>query len=198
MNPFSRALNVLTQPRVELTRAAAEPTNSAAVIGGYAAIFAALPFIGRLLSDIIDHSTNLGSWLGYTIGLCLLLFLLRDLGVPILVGLLAGALAPNFGGMRNPTGAMKLVMYAGTPVWLMTLVGALLGFAVPVLGVILVLIGFGYAGFLLYLGCRPLLAVPDAQAPAVAGILTAVWLVLYFVVAAILVRILYGAGYGII
>jgi hypothetical protein len=198
MNLVARTLNILTQPKPELARAAAEPLNSAAVIAGYAAILAALPALGTLLSGIISS----GSYLGYTIGtllvLALVFYFIRDLGITILMGIIAAALAPNFGGMSNKDGAMKLVCYAATPIWIASFIGALLSFAVPQLGIILVVLGFGYAGYLLYLGCRPLLGVPDNQAPAVAGILTVIWLVLYFLVAAVFVRIFLGGGYGLI
>jgi hypothetical protein len=198
MSFVTRAINVLTQPKAELYRAAAEPATTGGLIGGYAALLAALPALGRLLSDIIESGSYLSTYIGKILGLSLLLYIVRDLGLAVLMGFIAAALAPNFGGFNNQLGAMKLALYAATPIWLTSFIGGLLSFAVPELGAILVVIGFGYAGYLLYVGCRPLLGVPDAQAPAVAGILTIIWLVLYFVVAAIFVRIFWGSGYSLI
>jgi hypothetical protein len=193
MNFVTRAINVLAQPKLELHRAAAEPATTSSLILGYALLLAALPAVGNLLGTLLFAGSYLGSWIAWTLVESLFLFLLRDLGLTILIGVIAAALAPNFGGQNNKVGGMKLAVYAATPIWLVSALGALL--PNETLYYLLLIIGFGYAAYLVYVGCRPLLAIPDAQAPAVAGIITVIWLVLYILIGALLSRIVYSGTY---
>jgi hypothetical protein len=133
-----------------------------------------------------------GAALSYLIGptlvMAVLLYALRDLGLTLLIGIILAALAPNFGGQNNKMGGMKLAVYAATPIWIAGLLAGVLGFLGGVV-YLLLLLAFAFAGYLIYLGCRPLLGVPEKQAPVVAGITAVIWLVLYFVVEQIVSRI---------
>lgn len=193
MNFVTRAINILAQPKAELQRAAVEPATTASLITGYALLLAALPAVGNLLGTLLFAGPYLGDRIVWTLVESILLFLLRDLGLTLLIGVIATALAPNFGGQANKVGGMKLAVYAATPIWLMSFLASLL--PNETLHYLLLIIGFAYAGYLLFLGCRPFLAVPDAQAPAVAGILAIIWLVAYILVGTILSRIVYSGSY---
>lgn len=192
MNFVQRAIGVVTQPKTELPRAAAEPATNGSLIGGYAAILAALPAIGALLGMLLAAGRMLGYVIGSFLVSAILIYLLRDLGVTILVGVILAALAPNFGGQANKINAMKLAVYAATPIWIMGFLAGLLVFGGPALSYLLTFLAFGYAGYLIYLGCRPMLGVPDNQAPAVAGVTTVIWLVLYIIVQVIVQQIAVG------
>lgn len=199
MNFVSRATGVLTAPQTELPRAAAEPATTGGLVGGYAAILAALPSIGGLLGGLIFAGGLIFYAMGSLIAGLLLTYALRDLGLTIGVGIALAALAPAFGGQRNSVGAMKLAVYAATPIWIAGFIAGLLPFTLGGIGMILVIVGFAYAGYIIYLGAQPLLGVPAAQAPAVAGIATIGWLVLYFVVQMIVLNLIIGsmfAGFG--
>lgn len=202
MNFVQRAIGVLSKPQVELPRAAAEPATTGGLIGGYAAILAALPAIGIFFATLltVGRYGGLGAMIGPVLLLILLTYALRDLGLTILVGLAAPALAPSLGGQKNAIGGMKLAVYAATPIWVAGFVGALLGALAGALYWLLLIAGFGYAGYIIFLACRPLLGVPEQQAPAFAGILTVGWLVLFVVtemiVSNIFISMMFRGSYG--
>lgn len=195
MNFVTRAINLITQPKAELSRASAEPATIGGLVFGYALILAALPAIGSLLSSIIHSGGGMSDWIVRELIFSVLMFVVRDLGLTILIGIIAAALAPNFGGRKDNVSGVKMAVYAATPIWLLAFLGALLVPIVPELNYLFLIIGFGYAGFLIYLSCGPMLGVPEAQAPAFTGVVTIIWLVLYFLVNALLTRIIYSGFY---
>lgn len=203
MNPISRAIAVLTAPGPTANKAAGEPATTQGLIVGYGAPLSALPALAMLIITLISAGGYLGSIIVNLILTFIATWLIRDLGVAVVIGLALSALAPNFGGRKDNVNAMKLVLLAATPIWIAALLMVLLVWLVPTLGglaYLILLLGFGYAGYILYLGVGPMLGVPQAQAPVVAGIATVAWLVLYFVAEQIIARIFIGsvyAGYGI-
>ena len=188
MNPINRAIAVLTQPRPALSAAAGEPATTGSLIGGYAAILALLPAIGALLGLVLFAGSALGYIIGSMLVLLVLMYALRDLGVAVLMGVIMNALAPAMGGRKDSVGALKLAVYAATAIWA---AGFLYGLLAPLgaIGLLVLLAGFGLAGFLIYLGCGPMLGVPQPQAAAFAAVSTIIWLVLYFVVEQLLQQI---------
>jgi hypothetical protein len=82
------------------------------------------------------------------------------LAVLYLMSLIANALAPNFGGVRNPIGALKLLVYSGTAVWVASIFSV-----IPGLGFLIAIAGYAYAGYLIYLGSMSVMKCRQA-APA--------------------------------
>jgi len=203
MNPISRAIAVLTAPAPTVNKAAGEPATTQGLIIGYAAPLSALPALTMLVLTLIRAGGYLGSIIVNLILTFVATWLIRDLGVAVLVGLGLAALAPNFGGRKDSVNAMKLALLAATPIWIAALLMVLLVWLLPTLGglaYLILLLGFAFAGYILYVGVGPMLGVPQNQAPVVAGIATIAWLVLYFVAEQIIARIFIGsvyAGYGI-
>ena len=188
MNPINRAIAVLSQPRPAMSAAAGEPATTGSLIGGYAAILALLPAIGALLALVLFAGAALGYIIGSMLVLLVLVYALRDLGLTILMGVIINALAPAMGGRKDGVGALKLAVYAATAIWVASFLYALLA-PLGAIAYLVLLAGFGFAGFLLYLGCGPILGVPQAQAAAFAGATTVIWLVLYIVVEQLLQQI---------
>ena len=203
MNPISRAIAVLTAPAPTVNKAAGEPATTQGLIIGYAAPLSALPALTMLVLTLIRAGGYLGSIIVNLILTFVATWLIRDLGVAVLIGLALAALAPNFGGRKDNVNAMKLALLAATPIWIAALLMVLLVWLLPTLGglaYLILLLGFAFAGYILYVGVGPMLGVPQNQAPVVAGIATIAWLVLYFVAEQIIARIFIGsvyAGYGI-
>lgn len=203
MNPISRAIAVLTAPAPTVTKAAGEPATTQGLIVGYAAPLSALPALTMLVLTLIRTGGMLGSIIVNLILTFVATWLIRDLGVAVVIGLGLAALAPNFGGRKDNVNAMKLALLAATPIWIAALLMVLLVWLLPTLGglaYLILLLGFAFAGYILYVGVGPMLGVPQNQAPVVAGIATIAWLVLYFVAEQIIARIFIGsmyAGYGI-
>ena len=204
MNLIERARAILTRPKLGIAGTAAEPATTSSLVSGYAALLASLPALGMLFALILFAGGSLASGIGYALILLLLLYLLRDLGLTLLMGKVAKPLSRAFGGSGDGMNAMKLAVYAATPIWIAGFIFALLAPVVGSLAYLLLLAGFAYAGYILYLGSGPLLAVPQAQAPIFAGIMTVIWLILWFLANDFVSRIVLsmvfsGAlrGYGI-
>jgi len=179
MSIISRAINILMQPRSEWQRIDAAPATPGALLAGYALPLSLLPLVGTVLAALLFASffpyTGMGLWLfvlaSAVIGLVL------GLVVLFVMSLVADALAPNFGGVRNPIGALKLLVYAGTATW----VAAFFTF-IPIIGWLIALAGFAYAAYLIYLGSMAVMKVPPASAAAYTAVVILVWIVLAFIV----------------
>jgi len=103
------------------------------------------------------------------------------LAMVYVVSMIANALAPSFGGQKNPMNALKLIAYSGT--------AAMLGgiFAIiPALGVLTLVAGL-YSLYLLFLGVPVLMQVPREKALSFTAVL---------VVCAIVVGGIFGVVLG--
>jgi len=152
----TRVTNILKQPAQEWPVIAAEPTDVPALMTGYAAPLAAIPAIC--------------SWIGWSViglgfyrrGLVAGLAAAIVSWVFALVGAFIGAiviekLAPTFKSSGSTVQALKLVVYASTPVW----VAGVLNLVPPLSP--LVLIAALYAIYLFSLGLPPVMKTPSDQ-----------------------------------
>ena len=121
MGLVDRAKGILLQPAREWPAIAAEPAGTKALFLGYAVPLAAIsavaswighsligvpaPFVGTLRAPVMTG-----------LALAVATFALQ-LAVAFGVGLVIDALAPSFGGEKNPGQAMKCAVYAYTPAW---------------------------------------------------------------------------------
>jgi hypothetical protein len=194
MNIVQRATGILTQPRPEWSRIAAEPASTGSLFTGYAAILAAAPLAVQILVALVLAGAG-GAIAGIVGGV---FSIALALAIIFVMGIIANALAPSFGGVRNDIGAMKLVVYSATPIWVMGILTALLGL-IPLLGalvgLVLQLLAFAYAAYLISLGAPAVMRVNPQQALVYALILAAIWFVIYLVVIAI-VGIIVAAMFG--
>lgn len=194
MNLVQRTTGILARPRPEWDRIDQEPATSTGLITGYAAILALLPAIGSILGGLL-FAGSMGGIAGVIslpfIIVSAILGYVISLGVTYLMGIIANALAPNFGGARNPVGAMKLVVYSATATW----VAGFFSF-IPILGFLIALAGFAYAAYLLYLGSTQVMHVPASSAGGYTAAVIAIWIVIYLVITAIFGGILAVAMLG--
>jgi len=182
----TRAINILTKPASEGQVIDAEPSSTGKLIGGYAVILALLAPIFALLAILLTpFGTMLFSFPGFLIKLLLITYAMALLP-PILLGFILDALTPNLGGTKNSLAAMKLAIYSGTAYW----VGAIGLILSPWLWLV---IGVGYAGYLLWLGAPILMKVPADKAPVFVGAAVGIWVVLYIILNLIAQRIIFGA-----
>jgi hypothetical protein len=179
MNIVSRATNILTQPKSEWQRIDAEPATPAGLLTGYALPLALLPLVGSVLGALL-----FASFLPYA-GAALWTFVLGSAVIGLILGLviifvmslIADALAPNFGGVRNATGALKMLVYSGTATW----VAGFFTF-IPIVGWLIALAGFAYAAYLIYLGSMAVMKVPASSAAGYTAVVIVIWIVLAFIV----------------
>ena len=100
------------------------------------------------------------------------------------VAMIVNAITPSFNGKQDMVQATKLMVYAGTPVWVAGLVSW-----IPILGWLVSLAAIAYTVYLIYLGVKPVLSVPDDK---VAGM--TVVTVLIYIVTSIIVSMVIGAA----
>ena len=152
----TRVTNILKQPAQEWPVIAGESADIAGLLTGYAGPLAAIPavcsWIGMSVIGIGFYRRGLISGL---VGAVLSL-------VFALVGAFVGAfviekLAPTFKSTGNTVQALKLVVYASTPVW----VAGVLNLLPPLAP--LVFIAALYAIYLFYIGLPPVMKTPGDQ-----------------------------------
>ena len=174
----NRVIELMTNPRKTWDAIKNEPDQGKELILGYVLLLALIPtafgFVGNLL---------FGEGFLYSLVYAILL-LGVFLGSLFVLGMLVNTMAPSFGTVRNENAAFKLVAYVSTPVWVA-------GFLtlIPQLTMLAMLAGFGYAGYLFYLGCQTLMDTPEEKALkfSIAAVVT--WFALVLTTALVVSRI---------
>lgn len=171
MNIFDRAKNILFSPKAEWPVIAGEPSSTGDVMK-YAAILGLIPALMGLIGSVM-FVNSIGINLGF--GFYLVNFTLNylmGLGVIYLMGIIAGALASSFAGTNSPVAGLKLVVYSGTALWVAGFLAI-----IPALGLIAVLVGLVYAGYLISIGATPVLKIPSDKVFGYVAVLVVIWLV---------------------
>jgi len=179
MDLQTRVRDILTRPAHAWAVIAGEPADVGSLLRDYAAPLSTIPAICSWLGmSVIGMSTLVGT---YRVGI------VRGLANAIVAWAfgLAGAwlaavvierLAPNFSSRGSTADALKLVVYASTPVWLAGVFNL-----IPALGV-LVLVAALYALYLFYLGLPVVMHTPaDKVVPFMAVAAVAVIVVMIVV-----------------
>jgi hypothetical protein len=175
MSLQTRVQAILTKPAEEWRVIAAEPADVAGLLRDYAAPLAAIPAICRFIGfTLIGVSVPLlGTYrTGIVSGFvgAVVSWVMSLVGAWI-AAVIVEKLAPTFQSRGDTVQAMKLVVYAMTPVWVAGVLNL-----IPALSV-LVLLAALYAIYLFYLGLPVLMNTPSNQ------------VIPYMVVAAIVVII---------
>jgi hypothetical protein len=152
----TRVTNILKQPAQEWPVIAAEPTDAAGLLTGYAAPLAAIPavcsWIGWSLIGIAFIRRGLIS--GLAAAIVTWVFAIAGCYISAIV---IEKLAPTFKSSGSTVDALKLVVYAYTPVWVAGVLNL-----VPPLAVLTILAGL-YAIYVFYLGLPVLMKTPADQ-----------------------------------
>lgn len=185
----NRVINILTKPASEWAAVEAEPSSTGKLIT-YAAILSVLPVVFSLLAILI---TPFGTYIFQAMGLLIKLLLLTyamAIVPPVALGYILDALTPQLGGQKNSLNAMKLAIYSGTAYWVGS-VGLILS---PWLWLVL---GVGYAGYLLWVGTPILMKTAADKTPVFVGASVGIWVVLYIILNMIAQRVIFsGMMYG--
>lgn len=158
MDLKTRATNILTKPAVEWPVIAAESTTPTDLITGYAAPLSAIPAICAFIGmSIVGISLPLMGTVrtGMMSGLsgAVVRFVLGLVAVYV-SAVIIEKLAPTFQSKGDTTQAMKLVVFASTPIWIAGVLQI-----IPALGVLVILAAL-YAVYLFYLGLPPVMHTP--------------------------------------
>lgn len=156
-NLIERAKNILLQPKAEWDRIAAEPANVSQLYVGYVlplAAFAAIcSFIGLSLIGVSAFGVSYKVPMVAGLVSAVLQIVMGVIGVYIMA-LIANALAPSFGSVKDQGQAHKLAVY-----------GCTAGFLAGVFSIFPPLAMLGLLGLyslvLVYFGLTPLMKTPD-------------------------------------
>jgi hypothetical protein len=188
MNLVTRAINILLQPRNEWPAIAEERTDPAALYLRYVAILAALPALAGFVSTALVGTLASGRLsAGVAVWAAVASYVLSLVMVAVM-GVIADALAPRFGGRRALDQALKLVAYSLTASW----VAGLLTF-LPVVAWLITLLAGLYTLYLVGLGAPLLMKVPEREAIGYAVALFAIAIVIAFLLGTLIVAT-FGMG----
>ncbi|MFZ6719929.1 Yip1 family protein [Undibacterium sp. Ji49W] len=196
MNLIERAKNITLTPQTEWPVIAEENTTTASLYQHYIAPLSAipavasfigmtfigmsLPFVGTVRTPILLGITTLV--LGFVLGLV----------ATYLISLIINALAPNFGGEKNPMQALKVTAYAFTPAWVAGILNI-----IPSLGMLGIIAAL-YSFYVLYLGLPVLMKAPKEKAAAYTAVSVICSIVLMVVISTVVGAVggasLFGAG----
>jgi hypothetical protein len=183
-----RAKNIILQPNAEWPRIDAEPTTIADIYKKYVIILAAIGPIAMLVGQQLFGFRAFGivykPSLTSSITQAVLTYVMSLVSIYVLA-LIIDALAPNFGGTKDPVKAFKVAAYSWTAAWLAGIFGI-----IPTLA-ILGIVGL-YSLYLLFLGLPILMRAPKDKAMAYTAVTVLAAIVLYIVVG-VVVSALAGA-----
>ena len=196
MNLVDRVKNILLSPKTEWPVIEQEQTDVKTLYLSYIMILAAIPAIAGVIATMmiggmvgaIGGRPGLGAGMsgGFAIAHALVSYVIT-LVVVFVVALIVDALAPTFGGTKNQINALKLVAYSATAGWV-----ASIATVIPILGWIVAIIGSLYGIYLLYLGLPVLMKCPEDKAVIYLVVVVVVYIVLTWILSALLVTGLFG------
>lgn len=183
MKLVERAKNILLTPKTEWDAIAADATPTKDLIVTYvlplAAVAAVAAFIGQVFVGVSAPFVGTVR-IGIVAGLIGLIFsLVMAVAMVFVVGFIADALAPSFGGTKNMDQAVKVAAYSYTPVWIVGILAI-----IPALGILSLLAAL-YAVYLIYLGLPRLMKAPQEKAMGYTAVVVIAAIVVGFVIAII-------------
>jgi hypothetical protein len=189
MDLKTRAINMCTKPAAEWQVVAGEPHTVGGLIQGYAAPLSAIGAIAGLIGTMFLGTVLGGGVGGLFISICIAGFtwILALVGCYI-SAVIIEKLAPNFQSSGNTVQALKMVVFASTPVWLAGVFQI-----IPFLGSLVVLVAALYSIYVFYLGLTPVMKTPSSQVVPYMAVSAVVMIVIYFVFAMI-TGMLFGAS----
>ncbi|MEQ1757687.1 MAG: Yip1 family protein [Vicinamibacterales bacterium] len=162
MNIIDRVRNICLSPATEWNVIEAEGVPGGQLISGYVVPLAGLSALASFIGGTLVGQTLplLGTYrTPFVAGLGILIFTFVMAIVSVFVlSAIINALAPSFGGEKNPQQAMKVAVYSFTPAWVAGVFQIL-----PALA-LLVLLGSLYSLYVLYLGLPKLMKAPQDKA----------------------------------
>jgi len=182
MNLIERAKRILLQPKEAWPAIASETTDAATLFTGYAMVLAAIPavcgFVGMSLIGMGGFGITIR--VPFVAGLVNMVvsYGLSLAGIFVL-GLIIDALAPTFGGQKNPIQALKVAVYASTAALLSGVFSLLPSLAM--LGLLAAL----YSIYLLYTGLPVLMKSAPEKSAAYTAVVIVAAIVMGLVMAAI-------------
>ena len=200
MSIVDRAKNILMKPSDEWDVIAGEPATVGGLFTGYAMILAALPLIGAVIftGALGMSAAGMGGMgggamaMGFSAvaGMAVIGYVLSLITL-YLMSMIVNAVSPSFNGKSDIVQSTKLMTYASTPTW----VAGLLSW-IPILGGLVSLAAIAYVVYLIYLGLKPVLGVPQEKVAGFTVVIVLIYIVLSLVVSGIIVGLLFTTFFG--
>lgn len=200
MSIIDRAKNILLKPTQEWDVIADEPATMSGLFTGYALPLALLPVASAIVMSGLAGVSAAGiampgsdmaamgltevagmAVIGYVISIILL----------FAMAMIINLVSPSFNGTSSKVQATKLIVYASTPTWVAALVSW-----IPFLGVLISFAALAYVVYLIYLGIRPVLGVPQEKVAGFTVVIVLIYIVLLMVISGILVGLLFSSMFG--
>ncbi|HEX4534834.1 MAG TPA: Yip1 family protein [Rhizomicrobium sp.] len=190
---IDRVKNILMKPAAEWLVIDAEPSTTRGIYVQYVAVLAAIgpiaSFIGRSVFGIsVPFFGTYRVPIVSGILFALVSYVLAFVGV-FVTALIVDALAPTFGGQKDPLKALKVTAYSFTAAWLAGIFQI-----IPMLS-ILGLVGL-YSFYLIYLGLPVLMKSPKDKALGYTAAVCVVAAIVWIVIGAIAGAVIGGVGYN--
>ena len=183
MNLVERAKSILLKPKETWPVIDAEPATVGSIYKEWLVIMAAIPavcgFVGMSLVGIgvfgMSYRTPI------VLGLIHAVFgYVLSLVLAYVMSLVVDALAPNFGGTKNPVGALKVMAYGATAVYVAGVLSLL-----PMLSILGILAAC-YSVYLIYLGLQAVMKSPQDKAVGYTAVVVIIFVVGSWIIAAVL------------
>jgi len=186
---IARVIGILSRPQSEWDVIAPEAATTQGLMLGYAAILAALPAIAQAIHGVMPHCILGVCYTAnpvFAVSAAVAYYIITLVSV-FVMGLIIDALAPNFGGEKNPVQALKVAVYSWTAAWL-----AGVFVIIPWFGGLLGLLGL-YSLYLLYVGIPKLMKAPQDRSLAYTAVVV-VLAALVFIVGSVIATSIAGVG----
>jgi hypothetical protein len=181
MELVSRVKGILLTPKAEWATIDTEPATVGSLYTSYIIPLAAIPPICTFIGMSLVGLNLLGVSVRWPVTLGLESALVRyvlSLASTYVLALIIDALAPNFGGQKNPIQALKVAAYSSTAAWV-----AGIFMLLPALGILSIL-GL-YSFYLMFLGLPALMKSPEDKAAGYTIVVVVCAIILFVVVGAI-------------
>ncbi|HJX72395.1 MAG TPA: Yip1 family protein [Bacteroidales bacterium] len=194
MNLINRVKGIILNPKTEWNAIQQEQTSSTDLLIKYLIPLVLIPVIASFIGfgligrnmPIVGHIGSVSFGIRYAI----LMLVNMILGV-YLTAFIIDVLAPAFSAVRNYNNAFRLVVYSYTP---MLVAGVL--YILPALS-ILVFIASIYGLYILYLGLKPMMQVPEDKVTVYFIVSLLVLIAVYFILSIILSAIIIRPAFSI-
>jgi hypothetical protein len=200
MSIVDRAKNIILKPSDEWNVIAGEPATVGGLFTGYAAILAAIPMVaGILFTGVLGLSAaGLGGMGGGALSMGVsavaamaVIGYVLSLVTLYLMSLIVNAVSPSFNGKSDMVQSTKLMTYASTPTWVAGLISW-----IPILGGLVSLAAVAYCVYLMYLGLKPVLGVPQEKVAGFTVVIVLIYIVLTLIVSGVIVGLLFSTFFG--
>jgi hypothetical protein len=189
-----RVKRILLSPKEEWPVIDAEQTSVAGLYTGYIIPLAAIGPIASIIGWTafgmqVPFAGSYRLPIGFAVRNAALQYVGTLVGVFVLA-LIIDALAPTFGGQKNPIQALKVAAYSATAAWVAGIFGL-----IPALG-FLGLLGL-YSLYLLFLGLPILMKAPEDKAMGYTLVVIVAAIVLGYLVSALTARLMWHPALGV-